>query len=64
MTDAEKVAKAFHESYERQAPDYGYVTREASAKPWEDVLPSNKNLMIAVCLDLLKRKVISINENS
>jgi hypothetical protein len=48
MTDAEKVAQAFHEAYERLAPGFGYKTREASAVPWEDVPANNKALMVAV----------------
>jgi hypothetical protein len=55
---AEKVAKEFHESYERQAPQFGYVTRKETAVPWENVLPPNKNLMIAVVRDLRERGVI------
>jgi hypothetical protein len=55
---AERIARAFHESYERQAPEFGYRTREASAKPWEDVPADNKALMIAVVTDLLSRAVI------
>jgi hypothetical protein len=52
------VARAFHESYERQAPEYGYKTREASSVPWSDVPADNKHLMQAVVLDLLRRGVI------
>lgn len=58
MTPAESIAKAFHESYERQAPEHGYQTRERSAVPWEDVPADNKSLMIAVVSDLLARDVI------
>ena len=50
---SEQLAKAFHESYERQAPNFGYKTREASAKPWSDVPDQNKALMIAVCAEIL-----------
>ncbi len=58
MIAAEKIAKAFHESYERQASEFSYKTREASAKPWEDVPSNNKDLMIAVVQDLLDEGVI------
>lgn len=44
----EQLAPFFHETYERLAPDFGYTTREASAKPWADVPDQNKHLMIAV----------------
>lgn len=55
---AQKVAQEFHESYERQAPDFGYKTREASAVPWKDVPSANKELMIAVVQDLIDRGVV------
>jgi hypothetical protein len=50
---AEDLARRFHETYERLAPQHGYETREASAKPWEQVPDTNKRLMIAVCAELL-----------
>lgn len=55
MTDltAEQLAKAFHETYERLAPGFGYKTREATAVPWHDVPEANRLLMIAVCQELL-----------
>lgn len=56
---AEMVARAFHESYERLAPDFGYKTREESAKPWADVPDTNKRLMVAVVRDLANQGVIS-----
>lgn len=59
MTTAEQIAQAFHESYERQAPEFGYKTREASAVPWEDVPEDNKRLMQAVVIDLLEHGVIA-----
>lgn len=42
-----KIAQLFHENYERLAPEFGYRTREASAKPWDDVPPKNQMLMVA-----------------
>jgi hypothetical protein len=51
-TDAETLARRFHETYERFAPDYGYKTREASAVPWDEVPDANRSLMIAVCREL------------
>lgn len=50
---AGELAKLFHETYERLAPDFGYKTREASAVPWDDVPEQNKNLMIAVAGNIL-----------
>ncbi len=55
---AEQIAQAFHEAYERLAPDFGYKTREASAKPWADVPEQNKQLMVAVVQALLDFGVI------
>lgn len=56
---AEEIAREFHQTYEQLAPDFGYKTREESAKPWEDVPDQNKGLMVAVVEDLLEREVIS-----
>ena len=55
---AEDIAREFHETYERLAPEHGYETREASAKPWEQVPEQNKGLMIAVVSNLLSRNII------
>lgn len=55
---AEPIAAAFHESYERQARNYGYETRPESAVPWENVPDNNKALMRAVVNDLIDRNVI------
>jgi tryptophan 2,3-dioxygenase len=56
--DAEAVAKAFHETYERLAPQHQYETRRASAVPWEQVPANNRRLMVAVVADLIERGVI------
>ncbi len=55
---AHVIAKAFHEAYERLAPQYRYKTQEASAVPWEDVPQQNKMLMTAVISELLDSGVI------
>jgi hypothetical protein len=55
-SDAIGLARQFHETYERLAPSFGYETREASAKPWADVPDQNKQLMIAVCEEILSAK--------
>jgi hypothetical protein len=47
LPDAETLARAFHEAYERLAPMFSYETREASAVPWDAVPEDNKALMIA-----------------
>lgn len=56
---AEQVAQAFHETYERLASERGYRTRRASAAPWAHVPRQNQTLMIAVCAELLERGVIA-----
>ncbi len=58
---AEQIAQAFHEAYERLAPDFGYETREASAKPWAEVPEQNKSLMVAVVQALLDAGVIALS---
>jgi hypothetical protein len=57
---AERVARAFHEAYERLAPDFDYDTRAASAKPWDQVPEANRNLMIAVVVELQDDGIIVI----
>lgn len=58
METAERIAKAFHEAYERLAPEAGYKTREESAVPWEEVPSENRILMIATVDYLLARGII------
>lgn len=58
MTDlrtgtAEQIAQAFHEHYERLAPDFGYKTRRDSAKPWTEVPEQNRRLMVATVAAVL-----------
>jgi len=56
MSDAaEDLARQFHETYEALAPSFGYETREASAKPWEEVPEANRNLMVAVCRVIMRK---------
>ena len=60
MTGAsEMIAKSFHEAYENLAPNFDYETREASAKPWDQVPEHNRNLMIATVQWLVERGVIA-----
>lgn len=51
----EELARFFHETYERLAPEYGYKTREESAVPWSEVPDDNKRLMIATCGEVLRK---------
>lgn len=55
---AEQIAQAFHETYERLAPEFGYQTREASAKPWAEVPEQNRALMTAVVQSLIDSGVL------
>ena len=55
---AEQIAREFHTEYERLAPDFGYRTREESARPWDEVPSGNKGLMVATAQALLDRGVI------
>lgn len=49
----EAAARLFHETYERLAPEFGYKTREASAKPWDQVPEQNRALMVATVREVL-----------
>jgi hypothetical protein len=53
------IARCFHEAYEELAPQFGYETREASAKPWEEVPKNNRDLMIATVAQLLEDGIIT-----
>ena len=55
---ATHIARAFHEAYERLAPEHGYTTRPESAVAWEDVPLANRELMVEVVDELLTRGVI------
>lgn len=52
MAGPEGIARLFHETYERLAPDHGYTTRRESAVPWEDVPERNRSLMVATVVAL------------
>ena len=58
MTDAERIARAFHETYEDLAPKHGWETQERSRKDWNEVPPENKALMLAVVQTLLDKGII------
>jgi hypothetical protein len=57
LPSAEALARQFHEAYEALAPQHGYETRKASAKPWGDVPANNRALMIATCAVIRSRLV-------
>lgn len=51
----EQLAQASYESYERLALQYGFATRSETIKPWSEVPNLTKQLMIAVCAEMLVR---------
>lgn len=53
MIDPEGLARLFHETYERLAPEHGYETRRDSAVPWDDVPENNRRLMVATAFRVL-----------
>jgi len=53
--EAERLARFFHATYERLAPEFAYSTRKASAVPWDQVPENNRNLMIATCRVVLEQ---------
>lgn len=55
---AEELAREFHATYERLAPDFGYKTREESAKPWSEVPEDNRKLMIATARAILGKDAL------
>jgi hypothetical protein len=62
VTSAERVARAFHDTYERLAPAYGYETRLDSRTHWALVPAENKKLMVAVAQTLIDEGVIATDE--
>ena len=51
-----ELATAFHQAYERMAPDFGYETR----KETRQFAPESPNgrLMTAVCAEIIERLVV------
>jgi hypothetical protein len=50
---AEDVARAFHEEYERLAPDYGWATQQVSRVDWDDLPENQRALMVHVVSNVL-----------
>ncbi|KKN12468.1 hypothetical protein LCGC14_1016360 [marine sediment metagenome] len=50
----ERLARNFHRIYERLAPSFSYTTRKESAVPFDDLPDNNKNLMLAVCSEIVE----------
>ena len=60
LAQVHKIAQAFHETYERLAPEYGWVTQKESAMSWEDIPVENKLLMINVVAKLFNDGIIKV----
>jgi hypothetical protein len=57
----EALARRFHDTYERLAPDHGWETQESTrAKPWDEVPAHNRELMLATVAALLDEGVIEV----
>lgn len=60
MSEAEKLARRFHEAYERLAPSFGYETRPETRA--FDPQSENGQLMVAVCSELLAQSLLKASE--
>jgi len=56
---SEELARLFHDTYERLAPEYGYNTREDTKQ--FDPESANGKLMIAVCSEVMAKQQVKIN---
>ena len=56
----ESLARLFHDTYERLAPDFGYVTR-AETRKFDPSSPNGK-LMITVCEEVMRGKALGGEE--
>jgi hypothetical protein len=57
VTDAERLARMFHETYEELAPSHGWETQERSRKDWDKVPAENRSLMVATAQRLIDQGV-------
>jgi hypothetical protein len=58
--EIDRIARSFHEAYERLAPEHGYATRRESAVPWDQVPENNKKLMRAVVAEIIPAEVVAL----
>lgn len=49
------LAKFMHDTYERLAPEFKYITRKESAVPWDRVPANNRRLMIEVAAEVIRK---------
>ena len=52
---SDDLAKFFHDTYERLAPEYSYKTKKETAVDWDKVPENNKNLMKAVAQEVIDK---------
>lgn len=55
---AERIARHFHEEYERLAPKHGWETQERTRVAWEALPAENRQLMISVVIVLMRKGII------
>ena len=55
MEESKRIARLFHKTYERLAPEFGYKTRE-DTREFDENSPNGK-LMIAVCKEVVLREL-------
>lgn len=51
----DELCEVMHDAYEKAATSNGWVTQDASRKPWADVPEANKAAMRAAVCSLLLR---------
>ena len=56
--ESKALAQAFHEAYERLAPEFGYETREETRQ--FDPESPNGRLMLAVCDEIIGRIEVEV----
>jgi hypothetical protein len=59
-----EIAHAFHDAYEALAPHFGYRTREATAKPWDEIPRVSQDLMVATVRAVLFEPAPSPSEET
>lgn len=61
MTDIERIAKQFHDAYERRAEDFGWDTQDRCKVEWEDLPEANRLTMMAVVQEVVGPILQEIN---
>jgi hypothetical protein len=55
MEESKRIARLFHKTYERLAPEFGYTTRD-DTKEFDEDSPNGK-LMMAVCKEVFDSEI-------